>query len=127
MIFFFYLLFNILFICDGIIWQAIHNLSIEFILMIFGTTFPLFMLYHYCCNGKLATDSYRAFGDCLFKSKWFILPRNLQKYFIFMISHAQRPLFYHGYGIVNLDLELFLKMIRTVVTYYMMFKTLTDA
>lgn len=88
------------------------------------------------------------------EANWQDLSIQLRKYLIFMIQNTQRPLFYHGFGIAILNLETFLKvwifilkvftfltvfehfvinhfmdifiyqMIRTVITYYMVFKTL---
>lgn len=46
-------------------------------------------------------------SDDLFGSNWQQLPTNLQKYFILMIANSNKPLFYHGSGIVVLDLETF--------------------
>lgn len=78
--------------------------------MLFAMIITGLTLYLYCYYGKHATDSYASYADCLFNSKWLALPVNLQKYYILMIAHAQKPLFYQGYGIVKLDLETFSKV-----------------
>lgn len=82
-------------------------------------------LYLYCYYGKYATDSYASYANCLYNSNWIILPLNFQKLFVVMIGHAQQPLFYHGYGMVELNLETFARVSKTGITYYLMFKTLT--
>lgn len=97
----------------------------------------------------------------LFQANWQALPLKLQKYFVVMITNAQTPLYYHGFGVAVLNLETFTKviaveiadflfpesfsflirffvtdrtifriffqLIRAVITYYMMFKTLASA
>lgn len=67
-------------------------------------------LYAYCYVGKNSTDCYLAFGDYLYESNWMALPSELQKIFTFMIAHAQIPIFYHGFYVVILDLELFTRV-----------------
>lgn len=74
------------------------------ILTIIVSISPLFL---YCYYGKMATDSFKEMADCLYQSNWRSLPIELQKYTIFMMANAQRPLFYHGFGIVTLDLQAF--------------------
>lgn len=64
-------------------------------------------LFLYCYYGKHATDSYAAFSDCLFECDWMMLPIDLQKCFVPMIRSAQKPLSYHGYNMVDLNLKLF--------------------
>ena len=79
----------------------------------------------YCFFGKLATDSFAKMSDRLFEAKWQDLQPNLQKYFIIMIANAQRPQNFHGFNVAILNLETFTKLLKTVFTYYMLFKTLT--
>lgn len=107
----------------------------------------LFTLFLYCFYGKIATESFENMADCLFEANWEILPIQLQKYVVIMIGNAQRPLYYHGFNIAFLNLETFTKVsvrnrcskyirinfihisyfqiLRTVYTYYMIFKTIT--
>lgn len=37
---------------------------------------------------------YAAIADCLFESNWMALPIDLQKLFILMIGHSQKPIFF---------------------------------
>lgn len=67
-------------------------------------------LFIYCYFGKLATDTYKKMSDCVFEMNWPELPNDLQKYIILMVRNMQKPLYYHGFGIVNLDLETFTKV-----------------
>lgn len=80
------------------------------IVTIFGTITNLLILYAYCYYGKLATDYYAQYAERLCYSKWMNLPTNIQKYFIMMIAYAQEPMFYHGYGIVELNLNTYTKV-----------------
>lgn len=63
--------------------------------------------YFYCFYGRLTIDSYARMADLLFESDWQKLPVNLQKYVTLMIADMQRPVYYHGFGILVLDLETF--------------------
>lgn len=128
-------------------------MSYEIGFIVIVTTISATNLYLYCYFGKSATDSFKGMADCLYECQWQALPVNLQKYLILMIESAQKPIFYHGFGMAVLDLETFCKvwkldirtkenkilktvmwiwffaifqLLRTVVTYYMMFKTITD-
>lgn len=103
----------------------------------------------------MATESYATIADSLYECNWYELSPKLQKYLTIMITNAQGPMFYHGFGVAVLNLETFnrvrkkleysfvesdrilifnlkcislvsLQMIRTVLSYYMMFKTLTS-
>lgn len=71
-------------------------------------------LFVYCFFGKLATESYANMPKCLFETNWPELPHELQRYFVLMISDAQRPLYYHGFGIAILNLETFLKVKKEI-------------
>lgn len=104
-------------------------------------------MFLYCYFGVLATESFKSMTDSLYESEWSKFPVALQKYVIVMIANMQKPLRYHGFGIANLDLVTFIgvriiqsiqfckikqkyvffhlfQLIRSVITYYMMFKTI---
>lgn len=90
-----------------------------------AATIALSNLFCYCYFGVAATESYEEMSNGLYNSKWSELSVDLQKYFVVMIANAQRPLYYDGFGIAVLDLQTFAKLIKAVVSYYMMFKTVT--
>lgn len=46
-------------------------------------------------------------ADCLYDTNWQKLPIRLQKYVVLMIGNAQKPLYYHGFGVALLNLETF--------------------
>lgn len=85
-------------------------MRIEFALMVFASSFGGLNLYFYCLYGKYATDSFQAFSDCLYETNWFVLPNDIQKNFILIIGQAQKRIYYHGHGVINLDLETFCKV-----------------
>lgn len=64
-------------------------------------------LFCYCYYGKYVTDNYASFAGCIYHSNWMNLPVDLQKLFRLMIANAQIPLNYHGYGVINLNLDTF--------------------
>lgn len=68
------------------------------------------ILFIFCFYGKIATESFEDMAVCLFEANWQTLPIELQKYFILMIGNAQQPLYYHGSGMIVLDLQIFTKV-----------------
>lgn len=84
------------------------------------------ILFLFCFYGKLATESFLGICDSAYEANWLDLPTHLQKYFIIIIGNAQIPLYYHGFDIAVLNLETFMKMMRTVMSYYLMFRTITE-
>lgn len=67
-------------------------------------------LYFYCHFGNRTTSDYSQMTHILFESNWIEQPVELQRFIKMMIANAQRPLFYHGSRIVNLNLETYLKV-----------------
>lgn len=89
----------------------LQNLNLGIVLMLFAVTISGMTLFLYCYYGKYATDCQAAFALAAYESDWIDLSIELQRYFILIISNAQKPLSYHGYGIVDLNLETFAKVI----------------
>ncbi|XP_055305901.1 odorant receptor 22c-like [Sitodiplosis mosellana] len=100
--------------------------SVNLVLMLFGVFVSGTNLFVYCFFGKLATESYTKIADCLYEANWREVSIDLQKYIIVMIQNAQRPLYYHGFGIAVLNLETFCGLLQKVATFYMAFKTFTE-
>lgn len=71
-------------------------------------------LYLFCYFGKLTTESFENMSDCTYNSNWQQLDIDLKKYVIFMITNAQQPFRYHGYGMLILNLETFTKVIINI-------------
>lgn len=67
-------------------------------------------IFLYCFFGKLATESYLAMADSLYETNWFKLSNSMQKMFLLMIEQSQRPIYYHGFGLVIMNLETFTKV-----------------
>lgn len=61
-------------------------------------------LFIYCYLGKLSTESYAKMADCVYN----II--GLQKHYILMIANMQKPLYYHGFGVIYLELETFTRV-----------------
>lgn len=79
-----------------------------------ATTVSSSNLFVYCYFGKLATESYEKMSDCLYETKWWELPIELQKYFLLMNINMQRPLCYHGFDVAVLNLETFTQVRKNV-------------
>lgn len=77
------------------------------ILLLISVLVAMSILFLYCYGGKFATDQTQKICDCVYELNWPDLPHKLQKYVILMLSSMQRPLYYHGFNIVFLDLSTF--------------------
>lgn len=75
--------------------------------MVFAIVSGTGTLFLYCHFGKLSTDSYLAFADCVYNSDWIFSPAEFTKYYALLIMNAQRSLYYHGSNIVHLNLETY--------------------
>lgn len=64
-------------------------------------------LYLFCYFGKLATESFENMSNCIYNTSWQQFDIELKKYVIVMIENAQKSLYFHGYGVLILNLETF--------------------
>lgn len=55
----------------------------------------------------MASNSFERMANFVYDVNWYSLSLEKQKYFILMLLHAQRSLYFHGYGIAVLNLETF--------------------
>lgn len=85
--------------------------------VLIGISMSIFNLFVYCYFGMLASESFENIADCLYEMNWHELPLDLQKYFVIMIGNAQRPLFYHGYGMTTMNLETFCDVRKFILIY----------
>lgn len=58
----------------------------------------------------MASESHKKISDCVYDMTWYKVNTQLQKYFLLMIANMQKPLFYHGFEIVDLDLRTFIRV-----------------
>lgn len=61
----------------------------------------------YCFLGVLASTSFEDMADALYESDWIEFPVSMQTDLIIMIAHMQKPIYYSGFGIVEVDLITF--------------------
>lgn len=90
--------------------QQFQQHSIDVILAMTTASVTVTNLLIYCFFGKLATESFAKMSDCVYNMDWHELPIGLQKYLILMIANMQKPLYFHGFGVINLNLETFTKV-----------------
>lgn len=129
--------------------QQLKDMGFDVSILVVALSACAIVPFSYCYFGKMTTDAYASMPDRLFESNWQQLSINLQKYVILMIGNMHKPLFYHGYGILILNLEtfrdvramknkillfkylidpnenVFFQLFRNIITYYMMFKAIT--
>lgn len=105
--------------------QATKHMDLNMLVCANALMSSTIAVFLYCYVGSLTTDQFLRYGDISYESQWYKLPIDLQKFFQLIIVDAQRSLSYHGFGIIDLNLNAFTKIMRTVISYYMMFKRLT--
>lgn len=128
-----------------------NDIDSRIIIVLIGFFCGLSNLFVYCYFGMVANESTLKMNDCLYDSNWYGLPLDLQKMFPFLIRNTQQPLFYHGFGVVPLQLETLqrvswfilttdisnldknfgktscFQLLKTVFSYYMTLKATTTA
>lgn len=92
------------------IFQQYQHIDLNMGTLISSGGMALSNLFLYCFSGKLASESYERMAECVYECNWPDLPIKQQKYFILMISNTQKPLYYHGFGMIILNLETFSKV-----------------
>lgn len=82
---------------DGTVWISIV-----------GTSISIFTLFLYCYFGEMATGNFEEMADQLYETNWPDFPVKFKKSIIVMIGNMQRNYYYHGFGLVNMDLAFFI-------------------
>lgn len=90
--------------------KAIQHLDFTCLLVIAGIGSSAVNLFIYCYYGMFSTHYYSACSEIVYQSEWVNLPVKLQKPFVLMIAYTQEPVSYHGFHIVDLNLETFTKV-----------------
>lgn len=106
--------------------KASKHIDGKFATVLIGALSSGSNLFIYCYCGQSAHECYFDLQKCFYEADWLKLPNDLQKYLIVMIENAQRPLFYNGFGLAYLNLNTFVQMIKTALSYYMIFKRLNS-
>lgn len=90
--------------------QQFQQQKFDIVMVITTFSVGLVNLLIYCYLGKSATESHGKMSDCIYYNiKWYKLSIELQKHFILMIKNMQKPIYYHGFGVIYLNLETFTK------------------
>ena len=120
----------------------------ELVMLVTSATVGIANLFVFCYFGKLTTESFVNMADCVYHLKWQKFDIKLKKSLIPIIQSAQQPLYYEGYGIFTLNLQMFTQVIhkltliiespddfsiflfifqfiKTIFSYYMFLKTFT--
>lgn len=88
--------------------QHLHDLDIAILIHVLAAISTSGSnLFVYCYFGKLATDSYTRMAECLYDNDWVGIDIESQKFIILMIANIQKPIYYHGFGVIYLNLETF--------------------
>lgn len=93
-----------------IVLQVLADLNVSFFEMVIAIALSELNLFVYCYYGHLATDCYLKMADLLFESKWYDQHLAQQRIYAFMMQNAQRAYHYHGFGIMTLNLDTYVKV-----------------
>lgn len=79
--------------------------------MFFGIVLNMKILFCFCYFGALATNSFECMSKSIYSEiNWHELPLEIQKHIILMLGNMQRSLYYHGFDVVTLDLNTFVRV-----------------
>lgn len=84
-----------------------HHLNFDATMILLIVVIENSIMFLLCFFGKIATDSFAEMGDISYGADWQNLSPALQRYFIVIIANAQQPLYYDGFGVAILNLEMF--------------------
>lgn len=127
--------------------QAMKHLDLNFFVLCIGANTSIGTIFLYCFVGSLTTEQSLRFVDISYESQWYKLSMDQQKIIHILMVNAQRPLIFSGFQIIELNLITFIKVqfilleqwnrfyslnyvlqqiMKTVVTYYFIFKSITN-
>lgn len=97
-----------------IVVQALRVTSNMFtvVLITIAMMFSGLNLFVYSYFGHEANENHMEISDCFYQSDWYNLPLYLEKYFVIIIANAQRPLYYHGFGVAFINLNTFIRVTK---------------
>lgn len=87
--------------------QQLQHPSFSICVLLIVVSVGLGNLFLFCFFGTLGTESFERMADYLYESNWFEMPIRLQKNIIMMIQNAQKPIYYHGFGMAILQMGTF--------------------
>lgn len=64
-------------------------------------------VYVYCYFGKISTDCFQQLVNCIYEANWLEQRPSLRKTLILIMTNAQRPLYYHGFGFIIMNMGTF--------------------
>ncbi|KAJ3665147.1 hypothetical protein Zmor_000659 [Zophobas morio] len=73
----------------------------------------------YCVPLEIATNTAVKLTDIIYDSKWYEIESvPIKKSLILTISRAQRPIVFSGYGLININLNTYVLICKTVFSFY---------
>lgn len=102
-----------------------------------------------CYFANKTTERVMSLGDAIYNSNWYEYPRGMAKYPILIIAQSQTPIYFFGYGLFRCTLEvygrvssksfnkqaficpylkknLFLQIVKTSYSYYMILRNISE-
>lgn len=125
--------------------QAATNLDLNIVVVILGVQCNTGTVFLYCYVGSLTMNQFHRYGDISYEAQWIKMPIELRKFVQIVIADAQRLLKFTKLNLVDLNLTAFttvrfcfhifcyryllcallcFQVMKAVVTYYMMFRSL---
>lgn len=74
-------------------------------------------MYIYSYFATKVTSQIQIIGDKMYETNWNRFPLEFQPFLQPIIIRSQRPLYFHGYGLINCDMATFAK-VKTFQKYF---------
>lgn len=93
--------------CANLLFQRMKDPDFSIAILLCAALLSVAMLFLFCYFGKVSTEKFIEMPDCLYESTWNEFSIEVQKFYLIILGAAQRPHFYHGFGVIYLNLETF--------------------
>lgn len=85
-------------------------MNAELFVGISGLWISIACVYVYGDFATKVTSQIQAIGDEMYDKNWNSYPLEFQRFVQLIIIRSQRPLYFHGFGIINCDMVRILKV-----------------
>lgn len=85
--------------------QMIKSLDFNICMMFLSVSLSSGTVFLYCWVGSFTTHNFSRFANASYDSLWYKLPIKLQKNLLPIIAAAQRPHIFHGFDLIDVNLE----------------------
>lgn len=85
-------------------------MNAEFFVSVSGVWMSVAGMFIYSYFATKVTSQIQAIGDKMYETEWNRFQLEFQPFIRLIISRSHRPLYFHGYGLINCDMVTFSKV-----------------